>query len=338
MLFALFRLLLPGHSAIDASLFTERMVAVLEAMGYGICYCGAVRETIPEIDAKLSLPIGVFPLYAMAVGIPEGTHPSEWSPSDDSLRPRLPVDAVLMIDSYIDDTAMKSLIIAHDESAAEYYQTRSSVGAPKLKSRTSTDDANSDGKQIKRTWSGADFAAAKRHEGSEIWKSMLDKFGCPKRTHLLSFYTSKGANFEPVSQALPLGRGGIRRIRGYHCNVEGKPLDNAYMQMLREKLANAIAETNTQSLLMTAAKSASASINMIFSSCAVLSSGKVGLDEKSKSVVISLDAAHKEVLDAFDTAPSIQAFFEESFLSFNPNIDIEFSLECDVAVPRGMYM
>ena len=186
-------------------------------MGYGICYCGAVRETLPQIDSKMSLPIGVFPLYALAVGSPSVTHPSEWSPRDASLRPRLPVDAVLMTDAYLSDSAMKTYIIEHDDEAAEYYSSRSSVGAPKKSIRPTVpapaaddgDDGN--GKEettpkFKRSWSGTDFMAQKRREGSQAWKSMLDKFGDPQRTHLLSFYTRKGANFEPVSQALALGR------------------------------------------------------------------------------------------------------------------------------------
>ena len=57
---------------IDASLFVERASAALEAMGYGICYVGALRNHLPEVDRLLELPPGVFPLYAMSVGVPDG--------------------------------------------------------------------------------------------------------------------------------------------------------------------------------------------------------------------------------------------------------------------------
>ena len=58
------------------------------------------------------------------MGVPEGTHPSLWAPEDHSLRPRLPVDAVLMTDSYVGDREMIGHIVAHDAVAAEYYRTR----------------------------------------------------------------------------------------------------------------------------------------------------------------------------------------------------------------------
>ena len=59
-------------AVIDASLFAERTVAAFEARGYGVCYCGAVRGELPEVDALLELPVGVFPLFALAVGVAEG--------------------------------------------------------------------------------------------------------------------------------------------------------------------------------------------------------------------------------------------------------------------------
>ena len=45
------------------------MSAALEAMGYGICYVGALRNRLPDVDALLKLPPGVFPLFAMSVGV-----------------------------------------------------------------------------------------------------------------------------------------------------------------------------------------------------------------------------------------------------------------------------
>ena len=166
-------------AVIDASLFAERAVAALEAMGYGICYCGAVRGELPEVRAASTaspalrqsparlltrslahsggrapraaggrLPsvraryVGACvrrhgglghrvrgaltpcPAFAPAVGVPEGTHPSLWAPEDHSLRPRLPVDAVLMTDVYIPDREMIGHIVAHDAVAVEYYRTR----------------------------------------------------------------------------------------------------------------------------------------------------------------------------------------------------------------------
>jgi FMN reductase (NADPH) len=177
---------------IDASLFIERMSAALEAMGYGICYVGALRNHLPDVDALLKLPLGVFPLFAMSVGVPDGpSAPTVWRPDDPELRPRLPVDAVLMQDSYISDEAMLEQIALADDEAAAYYKDRPTglVGDPRsVAGRSASDPA------VRRTWSGL---------GGFPGKAMLSKFGSPARTHLLDLYASKGANFESELQNIP---------------------------------------------------------------------------------------------------------------------------------------
>jgi FMN reductase (NADPH) len=176
---------------IDASLFVERMSAALEAMGYGICYVGALRNHLPDVDALLGLPPGVFPLYAMSVGVPDGPGPSTWRADDPELRPRLPVDAVLMKDSYISDEAMLAQIALADDEAAAYYAARPTglVADPRSLSagRTAPDP------DARRTWSGL---------GGFPGKAMLSKFAQPARTHLLDLYASKGANFDPQLQGV----------------------------------------------------------------------------------------------------------------------------------------
>ena len=63
-----------------------------------------------QVDSLLALPTSVFPLFGIAVGVPDGSPTSSWKPDDKDLRPRLPVDAVLMKDGYISGscTAQKS--------------------------------------------------------------------------------------------------------------------------------------------------------------------------------------------------------------------------------------
>jgi FMN reductase (NADPH) len=176
---------------IDASLFIERMSAALEAMGYGICYVGALRNHLPDVDALLKLPAGVFPLFAMSVGVPDGPSPATWRADDPELRPRLPVDAVLMQDGYISDEAMLEQIALADDEAAAYYTDRPTglVGDPRLLADLPASDP-----AARRTWSGL---------GGFPGKAMLSKFGSPARTHLLDLYTSKGANFERELQNVP---------------------------------------------------------------------------------------------------------------------------------------
>lgn len=176
---------------IDASLFIERMSAALEAMGYGMCYVGALRNHLPDVDELLGLPAGVFPLFAMSVGVPDGPGPETWRANDPELRPRLPVDAVLMQDGYISDEAMLEQIALADDEAAAYYKDRPTglVGDPRtLESRGTASNP------VRRTWSGL---------GGFAGKAMLSKFGQPARTHLLELFSSKGANFDSQMQDVP---------------------------------------------------------------------------------------------------------------------------------------
>ncbi|VAX42237.1 hypothetical protein MNBD_PLANCTO03-1414, partial [hydrothermal vent metagenome] len=80
-------------ATIDTSLFAQNVAVAFEAMGYGICYIGGIRNDLPRLDALLGLPEGVYPLYGLCVGTPaarDGATPLQ--------RPRLPLEAVLMQD------------------------------------------------------------------------------------------------------------------------------------------------------------------------------------------------------------------------------------------------
>ena len=325
----------------DASLFAERMVAAFEAMGFGICYCGAVRERLPEVDAMLALPVGVFPLYAVAVGVPDGIHPSEWKPNDASLRPRLPVDAVLMTDAYISDEAMKEHIIKHDEVAAGYYTTRSSIGAPKAPVRAAPEPAAAnpaDEKLPARTWSGTDFQLEKKRVVPPTWKSMLEKFARPARSHLLSFFTTKGANFEEASQALNLGTGGFRRVRKYSLAASAVAAETDVLHTLSAKLTAAV--DGARDGLTKAAAEIAAKRGAVATPRGAVLMGRIAKDlEDESAVVILLDVPYRALLDAVDSADSIVAFFSETGLGDNLISSTTISLAgADVGVPRGSFV
>lgn len=102
-------------AAIDASLFAEKMVIAFEAMGYGICYIGGLRNNIEEVDALLGLPDGVYPLYGLCVGVPD---------ESPSVRPRLPVDSVLFEERYPSDEAVRDQLAEYDAGYVEYLKAR----------------------------------------------------------------------------------------------------------------------------------------------------------------------------------------------------------------------
>lgn len=107
-------------ATIDAALFAQNMCVAFEAMGYGICYIGGIRNDLPRLDRTLRLPEGVYPLFGLCVGVPdEAPLP----------RPRLPIDAVLFDDRYPADDEMLARVIEYDQTHRGYTQARGS--APK---------------------------------------------------------------------------------------------------------------------------------------------------------------------------------------------------------------
>ena len=103
---------------IDASLFAQNMAIALEAMGYGICYIGGLRNDLPAVDDLLDVPQGVYPLFGLCAGIPDE------SPGE---RPRLPTDAALFRDAWPSDQQIHAELDAYDATYAAYLDAR---GAP----------------------------------------------------------------------------------------------------------------------------------------------------------------------------------------------------------------
>ena len=102
---------------IDASLFAQNLALAFESMGYGVCFIGGLRTRLPEVDALLELPDGVWPLFGICVGRPDPAVETE-------VRPRLPVEAIWMTDHYLDDGSVLDHIEAFDEVAARHYGAR----------------------------------------------------------------------------------------------------------------------------------------------------------------------------------------------------------------------
>ncbi|MDP7004972.1 MAG: NADPH-dependent oxidoreductase [Phycisphaerales bacterium] len=102
-------------SIIDASIFAQNIVIGFEAMGYGTCYVGGIRNDIPAVAELLSLPIGVYPLFGLCIGKP-AEHPIP--------RPRLPIEAVVFDGCYPDDDSMISMIKDYDKTVSTYYEER----------------------------------------------------------------------------------------------------------------------------------------------------------------------------------------------------------------------
>lgn len=102
-------------AVIDATLFAQNMCVALESMGYGICYIGGVRNHLPEVDALLGLPHGVYPLFGLCVGVPA---------EEPGPRPRLPVEAVLFDGAYPSDEELVRSLDGYDRAYESYLRER----------------------------------------------------------------------------------------------------------------------------------------------------------------------------------------------------------------------
>lgn len=111
---------------IDASLLAQNMTLAFESMGYGTCYIGGVRNDLPRVRELLALPVGVYPLFGLCVGVPD---------EDPAPRPRLPAACVLFDDAYPDDARLLDGVDDYDAAYRDYLAAR---GVPRAKGWTET--------------------------------------------------------------------------------------------------------------------------------------------------------------------------------------------------------
>ena len=81
-------------ATIDAAIAAQNMVLTAESLGYGTCYIGAIQNNPCEVAKALDLPKYTYPLFGLTIGVPD---------EDPELRPRLPPEAMIHIDTYPKD-------------------------------------------------------------------------------------------------------------------------------------------------------------------------------------------------------------------------------------------
>jgi len=101
-------------ATVDVALFAQNCVVAAESLGMGICYIGGLRNNPADVSSLLKLPENVYPVFGLCIGYPE---------QDPEVKPRLPMDAVLMHEQY-DSSALAPGIDTYDEHIREYYRSR----------------------------------------------------------------------------------------------------------------------------------------------------------------------------------------------------------------------
>jgi len=95
-------------AAIDALLVAQTVCIAAEAKGLGICYLGTTTYTADKIIEVLHLPKGVVPVTTVTLG---------WPSENPELVDRLPLEAVVHKERYVDYTR---------EAIEEYYKSKES--------------------------------------------------------------------------------------------------------------------------------------------------------------------------------------------------------------------
>lgn len=99
-------------ASVDTALMAQNVVVAAESAGLGICYIGGIRNNPAEISELLQLPDHVFPVFGLCLGYPD---------QDPEVKPRLPVESILMEDVYRED---QDSVNRFDDTMHSYYQQR----------------------------------------------------------------------------------------------------------------------------------------------------------------------------------------------------------------------
>jgi nitroreductase len=101
-------------AAVDAALVMQNVAVAAEAHGLGICMIGAIRNQPTRVGELLELPKHVFAVSGFCIGYPDPDHPT-------SVKPRLPQQAILHRDRYLNDDAMLVHAQTYDQTMTEFY-------------------------------------------------------------------------------------------------------------------------------------------------------------------------------------------------------------------------
>ncbi|AHI28949.1 oxygen-insensitive NADPH nitroreductase [Marinobacter similis] len=102
-------------ASVDTALMAQNVAVAAESEGLGLCYIGGIRNNPAEVSSLLRLPEDVYPVFGMCLGYPD---------QNPEVKPRLPVESILMEDYYRDDQEEEQ-VSGFDSTMNEYYRERS---------------------------------------------------------------------------------------------------------------------------------------------------------------------------------------------------------------------
>ena len=105
-------------ATVDVALFSQNVAVAAESERLGVVYIGGIRNNPVAISELLELPQHVYPVFGMCIGYPDHLP---------DVKPRLPLDAVLMQDRYQSED-QEAWVSEYDQQMMAYYQSRSGGG------------------------------------------------------------------------------------------------------------------------------------------------------------------------------------------------------------------
>jgi FMN reductase (NADPH) len=105
-------------TTVDVTLAAQNAMIAAESLGLGGVFIGGLRNNPEKICQLLHIPEHVYPIFGMCLGYPDEL-PQQ--------KPRLPVDVILMKETYQEDN---SYLNRYNDVCSSYYQTRSASARP----------------------------------------------------------------------------------------------------------------------------------------------------------------------------------------------------------------
>ena len=102
-------------ATVDVALMMQNVAIAAESLGLGICMIGAMRNNPKAVGALLGLPPHVVAVAGFCIGYPAQAP---------EVKPRLPLDAVLHRERYLDDETHRAILEAYDRTMVEFYASQ----------------------------------------------------------------------------------------------------------------------------------------------------------------------------------------------------------------------
>ena len=102
-------------ATVDVALVMQNVAVAAESLGLGICMIGAMRNHPKAVGQLLGLPPFVYAVAGLCIGYPA---------IDPACKPRLPLQAVLHQEQYLDDATHREHMDAYDNTMVAFYESQ----------------------------------------------------------------------------------------------------------------------------------------------------------------------------------------------------------------------